>query len=213
VDLGALTRSERWEYDRLPRDHEARRRDWLAGRCAGKRAVAARCGVPIERLQMTSRVDAAPRCSVLDGDCWKQLPVSVSIAHCDGVAIAAAAASSTRVGVDIERVGEIAPEHLRYFVAPSEGCTDASLAWVLKEAAWKALGLGPAVPFTAVQLSFDSDARTLQGVRIESTWISARADVLRFSRQRPLVAAVLEIGDVGDTGRAGENTRSRQELS
>src|SRR4029079_10702887 len=156
---------------------------------------------------------AAPHCSVLDGDCWTQLPVSVSIAHCDGVAIAAATDSSTRVGVDIERVGEIAPEHLRYFVAPSEGCTDASLAWVLKEAAWKALGLGAAVPFTAVQLSFDRDARTLQGVRVESTWISARADVLRFSRQRTMVAAVRERGDLRDMGRVGENTRSKQELT
>jgi phosphopantetheinyl transferase len=192
-DLGGLTRCERWEYDRLPRDNQARRRDWLAGRCAGKRAVAARCGLPVERVQLASRAGAGPRCMVLDGECWTHLPVSLSIAHCDGVAIAAAADSSTRIGVDIERVGEIAPEHRRYFLAPSEKCADASLAWVLKEAAWKALGLGLAVPFTAVQLSFDRETRALQGVRVDSTWMTARADVIRFSHERPLVAAVLEI--------------------
>ena len=196
--LDALTASERREYDRLPGENEARLHDWLAGRCAGKRAVAARFGVPVERLQLVSRTGAGPRCMVLDGECWTHLPVSISIAHCDGVAIAAAADSSTRVGVDIERVGEIAPEHHRYFLTPSESCADPSLAWVLKEAAWKALGLGPAVPFTAMQLSFDRESDALQGVRVDNTWITARADVVRFSHPRPLLAAALEIGDIGE---------------
>jgi 4'-phosphopantetheinyl transferase EntD len=133
---------------------------------------------------------------VLDGESWTHLPVSLSIAHCDGVAIAAAADSSTRIGVDIERVGEIAPEHVRYFLTPSEKCDDASLAWVLKEAAWKALGLGLAVPFTAVQLSFDRESDVLQGVRLDNTWITARADVVRFSHPHPMLAAVLEIDEI-----------------
>ena len=196
--LDALTPSEQREYHRLPRENQARLHDWLAGRCAGKRAVAARFGLPVERIQLVSRTGAGPRCMVLDGDCWTHLPVSISIAHCDGVAIAAAADSPTRVGVDIERVGEIAPEHRRYFLAPSEHCADPSLAWVLKEAAWKALGLGPAVPFTAVQLSFDRESHALQGVRVDHTWITARADVVRLSHPRPLLAAVLEIGDIGE---------------
>ena len=205
--LDALTPSERREYDRLPRENEARLHDWLAGRCAGKRAVAARCGVPVERLQLVSRTGAGPRCMVLDGECWTHLPVSISIAHCDGVAIAAATDGSTRVGVDIERVGEIAPEYLRYFLTPSERCADPSLAWVLKEAAWKALGLGTDVPFTAVQLSFDRESDALQGVRVDNAWLTARADVVRFSHPRPLLAAVLEIGDIG------EINRNKQELS
>ena len=199
--LDALTPSEQREYDRLPRENEARLHDWIAGRCAGKRAVAARFDVPVERLQLVSRTGAAPRCMVLDGEGWTHLPVSISIAHCDGVAIAAAADSSMRVGVDIERVGEIAPEHLRYFLTRSEGCADPSLAWVLKEAAWKALGLGPAVPFTAVQLSFDRESDALQGVRVDNTWITAHADVVRLSHPRPLLAAVLEIGDIGEINR------------
>ena len=205
--LDALTPSERREYDRLPRENEARLHDWLAGRCAGKRAVAARFDVPVERLQLVSRTGTGPRCMVRDGECWTHLSVSISIAHCDGVAIAAAADSSTRVGVDIERDGEIAPEHVRYFLAASERCTDASLAWVLKEAAWKALGLGLAVPFTALQLSFDRESSALRRVRLDNTWITARADVVRLAHPRPLLAAVLHIGDIG------EISRNKQELS
>ena len=202
-----LTPSERREYGRLPRDNESRRRDWLAGRYAGKQAVAARCAVPVEHVQLVSRIGAGPRCMVRDGEYWADLAVSLSIAHCDGIAIAAAADSSTRIGVDIERDGDIAPQHVRYFLAPSERCTDASLAWVLKEAAWKALGLGLAVPFTAVQLSIDRESNALQRIRLDNTWITARADVVRLSHPRPLLAAVLHIGDVG------EISRNKQELS
>ena len=205
--LGGLTPSERREYDGLSRDYESRRRDWLAGRYAGKQAVAARCAVPVEHIELVSRPGAGPRCMVRDGEHWTHLPVSLSIAHCDGIAIVAAADSSTRIGVDIERDGDIAPEHVRYFLAPSERCTDASLAWVLKEAAWKALGLGLAVPFTAVQLSFDRESNALQRIRLDDTWITARADVVRFSHPRPLLAAVLHIGDIG------EISRNKQELS
>jgi len=205
--LGGLTPSERREYDGLSRDYESRRRDWLAGRYAGKQAVAARCAVPVEHVQLVSRIGAGPRCMVRDGEYWADRAVSLSIAHCDGIAIAAAADSSTRIGVDIERDGDIAPEHVRYFLAPSERCTDASLAWVLKEAAWKALGLGLAVPFTAVQLSFDRESNALQRIRLDNTWITARADVVRLSHPRPLLAAVLHIGA------SREISRNKQELS
>ena len=193
--LSGLTRREQWEYGLLPRENEARRHEWAAGRQAAKRAVARRFNVPLDRLQLASRRGAAPLCMGIERKRWTHLPVSISIAHCDGVAIAAAADRRARIGVDIERVGEIAPAHLRYFLAPSEQCADASLAWVLKEAAWKALGLGAAVPFTALQLVFDREADTLQGVRLEGAWMAARADVIRFSTERPLLAAVLEIGD------------------
>jgi 4'-phosphopantetheinyl transferase EntD len=194
--IGALTQGERREYDGLP--HEGRRRDWLAGRCAAKRAVAARCGVPLHHIQLESRSGAAPLCMVLDDHRrWTPTRLSISIAHRDGWAIAAAAEPSMRVGVDIDRAGEIVPEHLRYFLAPRErrcgGLIDASLAWVLKEAAWKALALGSDVPFTAIQLSFDRGTRALQGVWVESTWLAARAHIVRFARPYRMVSAVVEI--------------------
>jgi 4'-phosphopantetheinyl transferase EntD len=194
--IRALTQSERREYDALP--HEGRRRDWLAGRCAAKRAVAVRCGVPLHHLRLDSRPGTAPLCEVLDDHGrWTRAPFSVSIGHRDGRAIAVAAEPSMRVGVDIDRAGEIVPEHLRYFLAPRERCygglIDASLAWVLKEAAWKALTLGSDVPFTAIQLSFDRGTRALQGVWVESTWLAARAHFVRFARPSRMVSAAVEI--------------------
>jgi len=194
--IGALTQDERREYDGLP--HDGRRRDWLAGRYAAKQAVATRCGAPLHHIQLESRPGAAPQCVVLDDrGRWTRTPFSVSIAHRDGWAMAAAAEPSMRVGVDIDCAGEIVPEHLRYFLAPREsycaGRIDASLAWVLKEAAWKALALGSDVPFTALQLWFDRGTRALQGVWVENTWIAARAHIVRFSRPRRMVAAVVEI--------------------
>ena len=194
-----LTRSERREHDRL--SHGWRRRDWLAGRCAAKQAVAARCGasLPLEKIQLEPRVDAAPRCMMRgNNEPWTPLPLTISIAHRDGVAIAVAADEMTRVGVDIERAGDIAPEQYRYFLTARERLSmerfDATLVWVLKEAAWKALGLAPDVPFTDLQLEFAHDSGALQGVRIDSTWMPSRAYVLRSARPRALVAAVLEIG-------------------
>ena len=194
--IGALTEGERREYDRLP--HEGRRRDWLAGRYAAKRAVAARCGVSLHHIQLESRPGAAPLCMVRDDHGrWTPTRFSISIAHRDGWAIAAAAEPSMRVGVDIDRAGEIVPEHLRYFLAPRErsygGLIDASLAWVIKEAAWKALALGSDVPFTAIQLSFDRGTRALHGVWAESTWLAARAHVVRFAHPYRMVSAVVEI--------------------
>jgi hypothetical protein len=126
-------------------------------------------------------------CEVLDDHGrWTRAPFSVSIGHRDGWAIAVAAEPSMRA------------EHLRYFLAPRERCfagrTDASLAWVLKEAAWKALALGADVPFTAMQLSFDRCTRALEGVWVESTWMPARARIVRFSRPRRMVSAVVDLG-------------------
>ena len=41
-----------------------------------------------------------------------------------------------------------------------------------------------------------SENEAFQGVRPDNTWITARAEVVRVSHARPLLAAVLEIGDI-----------------
>ncbi|HEY7236682.1 MAG TPA: 4'-phosphopantetheinyl transferase superfamily protein [Gemmatimonadaceae bacterium] len=129
------------------------------------------------------------------GHSWTPLPLSVSIAHRDGVAIAAAYDGATLIGVDIERPHAVAPEHSRYFRGPRERDAsrdvDATLVWVLKEAAWKALGLRNDLPFTALELDFARDTRELRAVSIEGAWIGARAHVIRLSHPRELLAAVL----------------------
>ena len=72
-----------------------------------------------------------------------------------------------------------------------------SLSWLIKEAAWKALDLGIAVPFTALQISFDPESEALKGVRLDNTWVTARSDVVRFFYPRPSLATALETQDAG----------------
>lgn len=114
---------------------EDRRRDWRAGRLAAKRAVAHLRGV-----RPTARV-------------------LLSVAHAAGRAAAVASAGRGRVGIDLEREGSIHPSHARYFLTRAERSLvrrfGITTLWVLKEAAWKALGLDDATPFTAVELCAD----------------------------------------------------------
>ena len=194
--LTALTRRERIDYRQLP--HEARRREWLAGRYAAKRAVSAfrGRGTPLHHIELESRADCAPRCLVRDDvERWTLAPLVLSIAHTDGIAIAAAANRSARIGVDIERVNDIAPEQYRYFLAPSELAhaqgLGVTLLWVLKEALCKALGLGHALAFTSVQLAFFHGTDTLAGAWIDGQWNRARARRLSLADRPELIAAVV----------------------
>lgn len=192
----ACTPRERSEYDRLP--HAARRRDWLAGRCAAKRAIGARWDVPADRIELASTPDAAPRAAIRHrGAGWSLLPDRLTIAHRDGVALAAAFPSTASVGVDLERAGEVSPVELRYIMSEGERSRhdgiDATLVWVLKEAAWKALGLAPATVLSSLQLVFRADTRELAAVRHGTRELRARADIARFAVDRPLIAALVEI--------------------
>ena len=196
VSRGVLTPSEQHEYNQLP--YDARRKDWLAGRCAAKRAVAEQLGVPLDRIQLQWRVGAAPRCLVLDElDQWSLAPLSLSIGHRDGVGIAAVAEPGVLVGVDVERVGDIGPTEYRYFLAPGETAfarrVGATLLWVLKEAVWKALGLALSTSFASVTLDFDADSADLRSVSVGDTRMSARARVVSVPDRSDLVAAAVEI--------------------
>lgn len=190
----ALTRRERREYDGLP--HTARQRDWLAGRCAAKRAVGARWNVSADRIELASAPSAAPRAGIRHRDgCWLPLPDRLTIAHRDGVALAAVFPATASVGVDIERAGVLSRGELRYFLSESERShdLDTTLAWALKEAAWKALGLPPSTPLSLLQLVFRPHTRELTAVRHGAREHRAIAALARIERTRPLVAALVEI--------------------
>ena len=113
---------------------DASLRDWVASRLAERRATA---GFATDH------------------------PVSVSLAHSAGHAIAGAASHPARIGVDLERQGSIDAAHIRYFLVPREqeqlGRLSVTDLWTLKEAAWKALGLDDTIPFTRLELLFDAD--------------------------------------------------------
>ena len=195
VGTAILTSAERAEYDTLR--YDVRRRDWLAGRCAAKRAVARRLGVSIDRLSLETNVGGAPFCSLQAGGSWTPLPLTISISHCAGVAIATTADLTASIGVDIEREGVVEPHEQRLFLGSREHVLsgmDATLAWVLKEAAWKALRLGNEIPFAALALDFTDD-RLLRGVHIANDWRPARAFILELPRTLFMCAAVVMVGE------------------
>ena len=111
-----------------------RRRDWLVGRLAAKRAAAAHTGVPTERIEVLAAADGAP-------EAWlgeELLPVSLSLSHRYGRGLAVAGPADTRVGCDIERV-----EPRSQALARRLGVADAddervTLAWAAREATAKA---------------------------------------------------------------------------
>jgi 4'-phosphopantetheinyl transferase EntD len=196
LQLCALTPREQREYAGLP--HAARQRDWLAGRCAAKRALAARWDVPPDRIELTSIPGAAPRPSLRNpAGSWSSVPDCLTIAHRDGIALAAAFPSTILVGVDIERAGELSPLELRYILSEGERSScdgvDPTLVWVLKEAAWKALGLSPCAPLSSLQLVLQAQTQELVAVRLGEREYPASAAVGRIDASRPLIAAVVQI--------------------
>jgi 4'-phosphopantetheinyl transferase EntD len=192
----ALTRREQREYDALP--HAARRRDWLAGREAAKRAIAVRWAMSADRIELRSLPNAAPRPRVRTvTGAWSPLPDRLTIAHRDGFAFAAAFPSTASIGVDVERAGELSPWTLRYFLSEDErerhAGIDATLLWVLKEAAWKALALPPSTALSALELVFQAGTAELIAVRLGTCQLSARASVANIDASRPLIAALVVI--------------------
>jgi 4'-phosphopantetheinyl transferase EntD len=171
--VSELSFDENREYAALT--HDARRRDWLAGRIAAKRAIAAH----------VASSSAAP--------------FSMSISHHDGYGLAAVVDGPARIGVDLARVGEIEREHYRYFLAAGEWPIveriGATAVWALKEAAWKAVSLSPDTPFGALELSID-DAEQLAGLRIDGAWKAAIGRTWRFTDE--LLAALVCIGGERD---------------
>jgi phosphopantetheinyl transferase (holo-ACP synthase) len=171
----------------------ARRLDWIAGRRAAKDAVATHCAVSPAKVRVINRPGAAPIALFQSEDaCWSTLPLSISISHHDGHGLAAVVDSPARVGVDLARVGEIEPEHHRYFLAPSEWPIaeriGATAVWALKEAAWKALSLSPDTPFSALELVMETE---LRGLLFDGRWTPARARTWRFADD--LIAAAVYI--------------------
>lgn len=176
-------------------EHDALRRDRIAGRRAARKAVARHCSVSSDDVRVVSRPGAGPLALVQNDDAsWRELPISISVSHHDGCGLAAVADSPARVGVDLARLGEIQPEHQRYFLAPSEWSVaeriGATAVWALKEAAWKALSISPDTPFSSLEVVLDSDDK-LCGLRLDGRWISATGRTWRFSRG--FIAAVVRV--------------------
>jgi 4'-phosphopantetheinyl transferase len=121
-----------------------RRDDWRLGRWAAKAAVAAWLGVGAERVEVLAAADGAPA-SWLDG---APAPVSLSLSHRAGRALAAVTDLPAAIGCDLEivehRSGPFVREWLtageQAVLEPLDGAARdvaANLMWAGKEAAAK----------------------------------------------------------------------------
>ena len=172
---------------------EPMRRDWLASRLAATRAASAllaRAGrqpkqIEIVRGSAEGRAGqgvVAQQVAQLTPNRALRVPLSLSIslAHADGHAIAAAAEHPARIGVDLERDGQVAAAHARYFLSARERRTQGTRSltelWALKESAWKALGCGDSTPFADLELVFDAGGG-LRAVRLGTMVFPAVAEI------------------------------------
>jgi len=191
---------------------EPRRRDWLASRLAAKRAATrlasqlrphAREDVLIETA-LTSHGSTTVRARRVGGRTATRvlsfpLDLSISISHSEGHALAAAAPHPARVGVDLEREGQVDPAHAHYFLSPLEQRQHESRSltelWALKESAWKALGCDESTPFRDLELIADV-AGGMSAARLGNMVLPMTAEV---SRPWPgWIAAVVVIKGVGE---------------
>jgi 4'-phosphopantetheinyl transferase len=121
-----------------------RRRDWRLGRFTAKAAVGAWLSIAPERVEILPAADGAPEAWV-DGE---RAPLSVSLSHRAGRALAVVARAPAVVGCDLERVEPRSGAFVREWLAPAEhGLLAAhaeadrarltNLVWTAKEAAAK----------------------------------------------------------------------------
>ena len=121
-----------------------RREDWRLGRWTAKTAVAAHLGADPARIEILAAADGAPE-AWLDG---APLPLSVSLSHRAGRAVAAVTASPDAVGCDLELIEPRSPAFVRQWLGPREQAlvaqragaerdTLANLLWSAREAAAK----------------------------------------------------------------------------
>ena len=174
---------------------EPARRDWLASRLAAKRAAAgllrgsivAERDIDIVRDARDGRAGTHVVARRVAGHTKTRrlslpLSLSISLAHTNGHAVAAATHHPARVGVDLERDGRIEPGHADYFLAPRERrqlpWMSLTALWALKESAWKALGCGDTTPFGELELLFDGGGSVV-AVRLGTMVLAASAELRR----------------------------------
>jgi phosphopantetheinyl transferase len=136
----------------------------------------------LRRISVERRGGAPPAVRLREHDGrWTSFRGSLSLAHRDGFAAAAVARPPVRVGVDVERSAGVGAAHLRYFASEHEaarGPADPAELWALKEAAWKALALGPRAPLRSLALDFDTEGE-VTAVTVAGRRHPARAVLLR----------------------------------
>ncbi len=153
-----------------------RRKDWLAGRLAAKRAIARyleevhRLSVPAAQIVIGYDEQGRPRSQLLSTNAFVE-DLSLSLAHCDGWGLAAVAdrPRTGHIGVDLQRIRPVRPALVERILTASERMQLSErfagreiegffIYWTLKEAALKALGIGLRLPMRALDVALAAQA-------------------------------------------------------
>lgn len=173
-----LTPAEEAALAAFPTDK--RRRDWLAGRVAAKRALSKASGRPARECAVEPDALGRPKAAGLD--------VSLSITHCE-LGGAAAALAGGQVGVDWEPVRPLSARAIELFAGPEElagqdGDEAAIRLWTLKEAALKLLGLGLSDGGRAARVALGESPRVeFSGAALDA-WRALGAPKIEFHERR-----------------------------
>lgn len=146
---------------------EKRRTDWRLGRWAVKQAVAEVHDVAAGRVEVLAAPDGAP-------EAWfegARMPVSLSLSHRGGRALAVVAPGRAAVGCDLELIEPRSGAFVREWLAPveqellssREGLDHARLAnlfWTAKEAAAKVRREGLRLDVRGARVELASGGRT-----------------------------------------------------
>ncbi len=147
---------------------EKRRREWLLGRCAAKEAVRGLLETHLDLRLSAAAIEIVPDaygCPRVAGQWTGGASPAVSIAHCDGTAVALAALDADlAVGVDVESLNRRREDYEPIAFGPAERGLLAGLPWDLrgewalrmwcaKEAVGKALGRGLSAGLQAFQIT------------------------------------------------------------
>lgn len=146
-----LSDAEQAMLVRMP--HPARRTSFIAGRTLLRYEAAAALGVAPDAVPVSLHEGGAPRISGAS--------LCVSIAHSE--AVVGVALGARPVGLDVERVRDVAPGLARRMLAPDERLAEDEAApelraWTGKEAVLKALGLGLRAGLQRVRLHYHDRA-------------------------------------------------------
>lgn len=154
---------------------EPRRDSWRLGRWTLKAALGAWFGLPPSDFQIRPAADGAP-------EPWRlgrPVPVSVSLSHRAGRALAVIGAAGATVGCDLELVEPRSDAFVREWLAageqrllaaaPAQRALLVNLLWTAKEAAAKVRREGLRLDIRAARVSFDDDG--------SSSWKRVRVDL------------------------------------
>lgn len=171
---------------------EQRRAAWRLGRWTAKLALARCLAVPMNRIEVLAASDGAPEAWVGGAPA----PVSISVSHRAGRALAVLETTPGAVGCDLEVVEPRSAAFVREWLAASEqrlvdSCAEsrrallANLIWTAKEAAAKVRREGLRLDVRGAVVTASDDLTMSQWSRLRVDWSDGAEPTLGWWRAEP----------------------------